>query len=78
MSNLGAGVVILETSFGPLHHQLNSHQIYISGDKNLKFEHKRSRIDQDTACSVNMLVYHINGTNDNQRIKCITPSLITI
>jgi hypothetical protein len=53
--NLGAGIVIMETSFDPLHQQLNSHQIhqiYISGDKYLKFEHKRARIDQDTTCFV--------------------------
>jgi hypothetical protein len=53
--NLGTGVGILETSFGPLHHQLNKQQIYISGDKILKFEHKRARIDQDTSCSVKCL-----------------------
>jgi hypothetical protein len=74
MYNLGAFIVILETSFDPLHQQLNNHQIYISGDKNLKFEHKRARIDQDTSCSVKMIAYHINGADVNQRIEVTTPS----
>jgi hypothetical protein len=55
--NLRAGVGILETSFDPLHRQLNKQKMYISGDNNLKFAHKRARIDQDTSCSVKRIVF---------------------